>query len=165
MSPTDAPKNPLWDMFEYFLGQQIIQSCAMCDPKLSLDDDALAEMLPVLMDNLSCGRTQKEMYRIVAPSFDPPQRYAVFAELCSWMFATEGVMSKLYRPLLSQYATETTDDSVDGATGRKYSARLLSIYTTDRIRLNRCQSKRAHPIHHTTVRASPSAERATRHHP
>lgn len=104
-------------MFEYFLGQQITQSCALCDPKLQLDESDLAEMLPDLIDKSDSGRTQKEMYRIVAPGFDPPQHYAVFSELCSWMFATEGVLSNVYRPLLSQYAAKAGNDSMQDTVG------------------------------------------------
>lgn len=123
-SSTGEPKHPVWDVFGYFLGSQFRQACSLSKPTIDMDDDDLKDILHQLIVNLAHGGSQKEIYGTFAPCLESPQQHAVFTELCSSIFATEGVLSSLYQPLLSQ--DNMMEIGLD-ANERKYCVRALSI--------------------------------------
>lgn len=102
-SSDNQPRRHVWDTFGYLLGHQLRLACTLSKPTIDVDEDDLADMLHHLIGNLARGFSQKEIYRTVAPCLRSSQQHAVFSEVCSWMFATEGVLSTLYQPLLSQH--------------------------------------------------------------
>lgn len=106
------------------LGNQIRQACSLSKPTIDMDDDHLADILHQLIVNLAHGGSQKEVYGTISPYLESPQQHAVFSELCSWIFSTEGVLSSLYQPLLSQDNVLEIELSTNE---RKYCARPLGI--------------------------------------
>lgn len=96
-----------------------------------MDDNDLADILNQLIVDLAHGGSQKEIYGTLAPYLESPQQQDVFSELCSWIFSTEGVLSKLYQPLLSHRAAVGDQDNMQGIvvsdTTRKYRPSLLAF--------------------------------------
>lgn len=125
MSPSnDPPRHPVWDTFDYLLANQIRQACSLSKPKIYIDDDDFADILHQLIFDLAQGGSQKEIYGTLSPYLASPQQHTVFSELCSWIFSTEGVLSSLYQPVLSQDNVVKIEMS---ANERKYCARIWGI--------------------------------------
>lgn len=115
MSPSVVlPEAPVWDVFEYLLGHQVRQACSLSKPTIDLDDEDLADILHDLILNLTHGGNQKQTMEIFAPFLESRQQHAVFSELCSWIFSTQGVLSSLYQPLLSTCASLGYRDNREG---------------------------------------------------
>lgn len=110
----DRPPAPVWDVFEYFLGHQVRQTRSLCKPAIDLDDEDLADILHSLTLNLTHGGNQKQIMETFAPCLESRQQHAVFSELCSWIFSTQGVLSSLYQPLLSECAALGNRDNMEG---------------------------------------------------
>lgn len=114
MSPSVVlPEAPVWDVFEYLLGHQVRQAFSLSKPTIDLDDEDLADILHDLILNLTHGGNQKQIMEIFAPFLESRQQHAVFSELCSWIFSTQGVLSSLYHPLLSEYAAVGDRDNME----------------------------------------------------
>lgn len=96
-----------------------------------MTDDDLADILDQLIFDLAHGGSQKEIYETLAPCLESSQQRAVFSELCSWIFSTEGVLFTLYQPLLSQRAVAQDQDHMQGIvindTSCKYRPGLFCI--------------------------------------
>lgn len=138
--PIDRPKHAVWDVFGYLLGHQIRLTCALSKPTIDIDDDDLADMLHHLIGNLARGYNMKEIYRTVDPCLKSQQQRAIFSELCRWIFSTQGVLSTLYQPLISQNAEaedqNTMEEVVVQANEGKYSVWLSRTHITDRLLLS-----------------------------
>lgn len=157
-SSTGEPKHPVWDVFGYFLGNQFHQACSLSKPTIDMNDDDLEDILHQLIVNLAHGGSQKEIYTTLAPYLESPQQQAVFSELCSSIFSTQGVLTSLYQPLLSQ---DNLLKMGPNTNERKYCAQPLGLDLTDNLRLSRLESKWTWPDVHPEFALVPSAERAT----
>lgn len=135
MSPSNnPPRHPVWDVFSHLLENQIRQACSLSDPTIDIDENNSADSLHQLIVYLAHGGSQKEVFGTISSYLESPQQYAVFSELCSWIFSTEGVLSTLYQPLLSQLAAAKSQDNMQGIVVRgttcKYRPRLFGIHFT-----------------------------------
>lgn len=109
MSSDDFPRHPVWSVFPDVLEHQILQACRLC-PQFPINDDNLDKLVSVLTRKLALGCNQKELFRMMASCFGDPAYHVVVAELCSGLFAMEGVLSNMYQPLLSHLAAEAGHD-------------------------------------------------------
>lgn len=111
MPSNDYPRHPVWNVFPEVLEHQILQACRLF-PQFPISDDNLTKFVSVLTRKLALGCNQKELFRMMASCFGDLVYDAVVAELCSGLFAMEGVLSNMYQPLLSHRAAEAGDDAL-----------------------------------------------------
>lgn len=97
----NQPRDPAWDVFDYLLGHRIRQACSISKPTIDIDD--LGDIMQNLIVNLTHGGSQKEVLGAISPCLESPQQHEVFSELCSWISSTQGVLSTLYQPRMSEH--------------------------------------------------------------
>lgn len=105
MSSQGQPSSPEEIALATFLRYQIDVATHLCEPGFDFLDDDLDNLVHLVISNMARGQTQKQIHRVFAPWLDTPKQRDVFLHLCSWVFATKGVLATQYRPLSAASAT------------------------------------------------------------
>lgn len=100
MSSNGPSSTYVQDTLALLFRDQLEVAGHLCDPEFEFDDDALDALVDLVMSNMALGQTQKEIREGFTSWLDTPQQHGVFSHLCSWVFATRGVLNTQSQPLL-----------------------------------------------------------------